>query len=96
VRTASDGQAAQEQIALGAPDPLITDVMMPRLDGWALCARARVQTPDLPIIVMSAVDKHTVKRWDVVTADSLVFLRKPFDLAALLDIVTRLTASPSA
>jgi DNA-binding response OmpR family regulator len=95
VQTASDGHAALEQIARAMPDLLITDVMMPRLDGWALFARAREQAPKLPVIVMSAVDKHTVRRWDGFTADSLVFLRKPFDIAALLDIVKRLTASPS-
>jgi DNA-binding response OmpR family regulator len=96
VQTAPDGHAALEQIARGAPDLLITDVMMPRLDGWGLLARAREQAPRLPVIVMSAVDKHTVKRWDLFAADSMVFLRKPFDIAALLDIVTHLTASPSS
>jgi two-component system response regulator MprA len=94
VQTAPDGQAALEQIAHATPDLLITDVMMPRLNGWALAARARERGPKLPMIVMSAVGKHTVQRWDAFTADSTVFLRKPFDVAALLDVVERLIASP--
>jgi CheY-like chemotaxis protein len=67
--------------------------MMPGLDDWALLAQARDRTPDLPAIVISAVDRKHTARCAVVTTDHTVFLRKPFDLETLLAIVNRLTAA---
>jgi CheY-like chemotaxis protein len=91
VETASDGRAALELIARTPPDLVVTDVMMPRLDGWALLARVRERFPDLPVIVMSAVDPRDASRRPGVTADHTVFLCKPFDLETVLAIVARLT-----
>jgi signal transduction histidine kinase len=56
VETAGDGAEALEKIGAGAPDLLITDVMMPRLDGFGLLKRLRAQpgTRGLPVIVLSA------------------------------------------
>ena len=56
VATVADGQAALEQIPVFRPDLLLTDVMMPRLDGNGLlrALRADPQTRLLPVIVLSA------------------------------------------
>ncbi len=57
VRTASDGQHALEAIeAEGVPDLVISDWMMPRLDGGALlkALRADARTRHVPVIVLSA------------------------------------------
>ncbi|MDB5803557.1 MAG: Chemotaxis protein methyltransferase CheR [Betaproteobacteria bacterium] len=56
VEVVGDGMQALERIAAAAPDLLLTDVMMPRLDGFGLLQRLRGQekTRGLPVIVLSA------------------------------------------
>ena len=56
VQTAADGHIALEIIDDAPPDLIITDVMMPNLDGWALLDHARERNPTLPVILMSAGD----------------------------------------
>ncbi|WP_269748447.1 SpoIIE family protein phosphatase [Actinoplanes awajinensis] len=56
VQTVTDGEAALQAIRLDRPDLLITDVMMPRLDGFALVRvlRGDEATRDLPVVMLSA------------------------------------------
>jgi PAS domain S-box-containing protein len=56
VETVSDGQAALESILANPPDLVLTDVMMPRLDGFGLLhqLRADERTQSLPLIMLSA------------------------------------------
>ena len=56
VRTAVDGADALAAIGERVPDLVLTDVMMPRLDGFELLARLREdpRTQRLPVIVLSA------------------------------------------
>jgi CheY-like chemotaxis protein len=93
VQTANDGRLALEVMADELPDLLITDVMMPRLDGWGLLASVRERTPALPVIVISAVDRRQARERKIFMTDHTVFLRKPFDIDALLTLVERLTGS---
>jgi two-component system OmpR family response regulator len=93
VHQAPDGRAALGILALMVPDLLITDVMMPGLDGWSLLARARERTPTLPVIVISAVDRQQVRQREVFRTDHTAFLCKPFDIETLLTLVARLTES---
>jgi two-component system, sensor histidine kinase and response regulator len=93
VQTAPDGRVALQMIAGELPDLLITDVLMPGLDGWALLAQVRAHSPDLPVIVISAVERRDAPQREILITDYTVFLRKPFGIAALLAIVHRLTKS---
>ncbi|MEU4780569.1 SpoIIE family protein phosphatase [Micromonospora sp. NPDC023633] len=56
VVVAADGREALDRIAERVPDLVLTDVMMPRLDGFGLVRALRVdrRTAGLPIIVLSA------------------------------------------
>ncbi|MCX6069011.1 MAG: response regulator, partial [Chloroflexi bacterium] len=56
--SALDGVAGLAAIAASRPDVLLLDIIMPRLDGFAVieALRADPQTRDLPIIVISAKD----------------------------------------
>jgi PAS domain S-box-containing protein len=56
VRSASDGEAALTEIRKKAPDLVLTDVMMPRLDGFGMIRelRADPKTRTIPVIVLSA------------------------------------------
>jgi DNA-binding response OmpR family regulator len=67
--------------------------MMPRLDGWGLLAQARERSPALPVIVISAVERREAAQREFLVTDHTVFLRKPFDVEALLALVERLTRS---
>jgi DNA-binding response OmpR family regulator len=57
VETAVDGEDALERALIRPPDLLITDVMMPRMDGWALvkALRARPELAILPVIFLTAL-----------------------------------------
>jgi DNA-binding response OmpR family regulator len=57
VRTAADGFEALHLMSLQPPDLLLTDVGLPRLDGWRLLQLCRAQEflGDMPVIVMSAI-----------------------------------------
>jgi len=89
VRTADDGMDAYAQMRAGfLPDLLITDVMMPRMDGIALVRRMK-QDKDLariPVLMLTA--KSTPK--DVIggiNAGAKHYLTKPFKQQKLLDKV---------
>ena len=60
VDTASDGEEAIALAERRAPDLLITDVMMPRMDGWALVRhlRARPDFNSLPVIFLTALSSE--------------------------------------
>lgn len=83
---ASDGMAALNLLGRTGADLVITDTMMPHLDGVALIRsmRERPDLRDVPVIMMSAAGRPALDGLDVST-----FLHKPFDLSALLDAVAQ-------
>ncbi|MET0819439.1 MAG: SpoIIE family protein phosphatase [Aeromicrobium sp.] len=86
VTTASDGIDALEQMHQGAvPDLVVTDVMMPRLDGFGLLKRMQAdsRTTSVPVIMVSARagEEGTVEGLEAGAADYLV---KPFAARELL------------
>ena len=93
VLTASHGREALERMAEVKPDLVLTDWMMPVLDGPALIARIQ-EDPSLrhiPVLGMSAVDVNGLKR----LYPGMEFLQKPFDIRALMKLVRRsLDANP--
>lgn len=60
VDTAGDGEEAIAMAEAHAPDLLITDVMMPRMDGWSLVRRlrARPEFASLPVIFLTALSSE--------------------------------------
>jgi CheY-like chemotaxis protein len=88
VLSAANGRHGLEKLAEGSVDLAVIDFMMPLVDGAAL-GRAMKQDPafrNVPIIMMSAVGESLVReQFDGYAA----FLRKPFRIAALLDVVRR-------
>jgi CheY-like chemotaxis protein len=90
----ADGRIALQFIDL-TPDLIITDVMMPHLDGWALLDQAQQRNPSLPVILMSAGDWIRGRR-PLPIPDHAVFLAKPFAVEELLELIGRLTGSRSS
>ena len=95
VQTAANGRIALQIIDLTPPDLIITDVMMPNLDGWTLLDHAYQRNPSLPVILMSAGDWIRGRR-PIPIPDHAVFLAKPFAVEELLELVGRLTGSRSS
>jgi PAS domain S-box-containing protein len=85
VTTVTDGRAALDAARSGPLDLVISDVMMPRLDGLGLVAalRADPRTADLPVLLLSARagQEAAIEGLDAGADDYLV---KPFSAAELL------------
>lgn len=93
VSLASHGQDALDQLDQTVPQLVLTDLQMPVLDGWALCAQLRVRAPALPVVFMSAgVDP----RQEAERCGAAGWLTKPFDLDDLLALLQRLVTTPPA
>ncbi|MGI8578858.1 MAG: response regulator transcription factor [Nocardioidaceae bacterium] len=83
VELASDGVEALARINGLAPDALVVDVMMPRLDGIETTKALRAAGNDLPILVLTARDSVN-DRVDGLDAGADDYLAKPFALDELL------------
>jgi two-component system response regulator MprA len=83
VALANDGVEALARINGLAPDALIVDVMMPRLDGIETTKALRAAGNDLPILVLTARDS-VGDRVDGLDAGADDYLAKPFALEELL------------
>jgi len=82
VSTAADGEAALALVRGGA-DLLVTDVNMPKLDGFTLCRRLREEGATLPILVLSSRDSEIDEALGLdLGADD--YVTKPFSLRVLL------------
>jgi CheY-like chemotaxis protein len=89
VAKASNGRKGLEVLDRERPELVITDFMMPVMDGleFARAIRARSQSSHLPIILMSGAQANIGRAQDGLF--SAVF-DKPFDLSAVLDMVREL------
>jgi two-component system response regulator MprA len=83
VSLASDGAEALASIGGNAPDALVIDVMMPRLDGIETTRALRTAGNDLPILVLTARDS-VGDRVEGLDAGADDYLTKPFALEELL------------
>ncbi|MDX6297924.1 MAG: two-component system, OmpR family, response regulator MprA, partial [Nocardioidaceae bacterium] len=83
VAVANDGVEALARINGLAPDALIVDVMMPRLDGIETTKALRAAGNDVPILVLTARDSVN-DRVDGLDAGADDYLAKPFALDELL------------
>lgn len=95
VALASDGQAALAAVEEEAPDLIILDLMLPKVDGLEVCRRLR-RTTDVPIIMLTARDEDVDKIVGLeLGADD--YVTKPFnprELVARAKAVLRRAATP--
>lgn len=77
-----DGESGLQEALRGNYGIVILDLMLPRLDGFHVCARLREAQPELPIVITSARDgeEEKVRGLDLGADD---YLAKPFGLAEL-------------
>ncbi len=83
VDAVADGAQALESIEAERPDLLLLDVMMPDVDGIAVCRRLRSHGSDLPILILTA-RTETSDRVVGLDAGADDYLPKPYELNELL------------
>jgi two-component system, OmpR family, KDP operon response regulator KdpE len=81
IRIANDGEMALEIMKDWTPDLIVTDLMMPNVDGIELCKRVR-QTSQVPIIVLS-VRGHEQSKISALDAGADDYMIKPFSTGEL-------------
>ncbi len=93
VETAGDGMEALQKLKDGGFRLVLTDVVMPRMDGYELYREIQVRRPDLPVLMMTAFHydrDHIIKRSRLLGLEGVIF-KKPVDPVrlrqAILDIV---------
>lgn len=88
VYTATDGAEALEVIGKELPDVVVSDVMMPRMNGYELCKQIKenIEISHIPVILLTARDDEQSKLQGYKTgADG--YLTKPFEIDVLLELI---------
>ena len=92
--TARDGREALTLAREAAPDLLLLDIMMPELDGFAVCRELRgdPRTAELPVVLLSArAQGSDLVRGQAAGADA--YVTKPFDPFELVRLLERTEAA---
>ncbi|MCH7662774.1 MAG: response regulator [Chloroflexi bacterium] len=86
VDTAADGLEALKKIEKEPPALIITDLLMPNMDGYAMIYRLRrnKDTREIPIIVLSATYVSTEDKDFALSLGAVRFMEKPIDTADFL------------
>jgi len=92
VLTAEDGLEGLTLARRERPDLVISDVSMPRMNGLAFCReiRADLELKNLPILLVTALQKDTASAVAGLNAGADDYLEFPFDAARLVAKVARL------
>ncbi|HVF84113.1 MAG TPA: response regulator [Sphingomicrobium sp.] len=92
VLTANNGEEALEIINRGDPiDLLISDVVMPVLDGPTMVREARKIRPDVPVLFMSGYAEEQLRK--SIDIDQVAFLPKPFSVQELAEAARKILAA---
>ena len=83
IYTASDGYEAYEKFCRVEPDLIITDLSMPRIDGFGLCRRIR-DVSAVPILVLTGLGLVTGVEAKAMCSGADAVIAKPFDVGELL------------
>ncbi|TKG96467.1 response regulator [Puteibacter caeruleilacunae] len=85
VITAENGKDALDKLASFHPHLIISDVMMPEMDGWQLCdtIKTQVETSHIPIVLLTALG-DTKDKIEGLSVGADAYLTKPFDLDHLI------------
>ena len=93
VGKAYDGVEGEEAIKERHPDLLVLDVMMPRKDGYQLCAELKADnaTKDIPVILLTAVGEAvpttSYTHAQGMTTEAEEYIPKPVDSKTLVEAV---------
>jgi len=91
VEMAGDGIEAQAHCKSAPPDLVITDIVMPRMNGYELCRwlKADASIKHIPVVLCTSKGEEFDRYWGMKQgADA--YIAKPFKTAELLDTVRQL------
>jgi two-component system cell cycle sensor histidine kinase/response regulator CckA len=92
VITANNGEEALDVLARGEEIALlISDVVMPAMDGPTMVTEARKTRPELPILFMSGYAEEQLRK--SIDIDNVAFLPKPFSVQELAEAARRAIAA---
>lgn len=95
VHLAADGEAALELLAKNTYDLVVTDVVMPGIDGFDLLRRVKATYPGVTVIVLTGyARKQSISDFLLYGADE--YLSKPFQVQALLESVDRVVGGSAS
>ncbi len=89
METAGDGDEGLRKIETGAFDLVLSDVVMPHMDGYELYHTVHEKHPELPVLMMTAFhyDKdHIIKRSRIEGLQGVIF-KKPVDPQRLRQVI---------
>ncbi|HWQ12835.1 MAG TPA: response regulator [Roseiflexaceae bacterium] len=84
---ANDGQEGVQKLMTMKPSLVISDIMMPQMDGVEAFQRIKEQLQEagIPIFIMTALNR---KPWFAdLEAEGAVIIQKPFDIEQLLQLI---------
>lgn len=88
---AADGREAWKQVVEQVPDIIISDVIMPNVDGYELCRMVKesIHTCHIPFIMLTAKNssEHVIEGYN---SGVDAYVTKPFDMQVILSQVARL------
>ena len=88
VISAADGQEALDLISTGNVGVILLDVNMPGLSGFDVLAQVRAHSPDISVIIVTAIADLTTGV-NAIRQGAYDYVTKPFDLDAISKVVRR-------
>ena len=85
VFVANDGVEGLESVYANSPDLVILDIMMPRMNGYEVCQRLRIDPhfKNLPVIMLTAKAQKLDQKWGT-RIGANAYMTKPFDSKELI------------
>jgi len=95
ITAVSDGQQALNELKKNQFDMLLTDIVMPQMDGIALAFKAAMDYPDLPVLLMTgyAAERQRAHNLDALIQD---VISKPFTLQEIREAVRKMLSVQQA
>lgn len=92
VRTAVDGVEAWQMLQEFGADLIVSDVEMPRMDGFSLClaVKASVKFREIPLVLVTALENESDKERGAEVGADAYLTKSSFDQAELLDTIRQL------
>lgn len=96
VIAANNGQEALEMLQVQHPALIVTDILMPRMDGFSLIYHLRKdqKTRDIPVIFLSATYISPEDKDFATTLGATCFIEKPIDMDYFLSTIDTLLRQP--